>query len=202
MGAHPPRARVPAGARRWICAIALTLAGALLPRGAEAPSAPPRLGTAAPNFALTTQQDDRLWLTQLRGRVVVLTFACTTCQACPGLLPSLAEVSRSLADTTRHRVFFVAVSADPHRDTAAVLRRFARDRSLDLTVWVLLTGRPAEIDVVARWYGVEVRRENGRVTHGCLLTLIDARGVVRARYTADEIGRLREEIDALLGESG
>ena len=57
---------------------------------------PPAAGSPAPNFALTTQQNDRLWLTQLRGRAVVLAFGCTGCGACPGLVPGLADVARGL----------------------------------------------------------------------------------------------------------
>src|SRR5262245_8783123 len=79
---------------------------------AHAAPAPPPLGDSAPNFALTTQQYDRLWLTQLRGRAVVLAFGCTGCGACPGLLERLVEVARGLGDAPGQRVFFALVTVD------------------------------------------------------------------------------------------
>jgi protein SCO1/2 len=169
--------------------------------GAGEPGALPRLGPA-PNFALSTQQNDRLWLSQLRGRVVVLTFFCTTCDACDGVLPSLFEVSRALPGPARSRVFFVAVSVDPRRDTWEVLRRFARERRADLGAWAFLTSeRPAEIDVVARWYGAGVERRDGRIRHACRVALIDRGGQLRASLEAPEPGRLRADLESLLAEA-
>src|SRR5262249_58380316 len=89
----------------------------------------PRLGPA-PNFALTTQQNDRIWLAQLRERAVVLTFTCTTCTGCPALLPALRDAVRAVGAAAGTRVFFVAVTVDPTHDTVPVLRRFGRDQAL------------------------------------------------------------------------
>jgi len=160
----------------------------------------PHLGPA-PNFALTTQQNDRIWLTHLRDRAVVLTFTCTACTACPALLPALRRLSEGVGDAAGRRVFFVAVTVDPARDSALVLRRFAHAERLDPYAWLLLTGSPAEIDVVTRRYGIGVRREGGAVAHDCRVVLIDAAGVIRGRYEADDLGRLRSDLDALLAES-
>jgi protein SCO1/2 len=164
--------------------------------GAAAPL--PHLG-AAPNFALTTQQNDRLWLTQLRDRLVVLTFTCTGCDdTCPGLLPGLRALSREVGEAAGRRVFFVAVTVDPTRDTATVLRRYAYEQGLDPAAWLLLTGKPAEVDVVTRRYGVGVRRTEGRVSPDCLVVLIDQAGVIRGRYGVADLERLRAELAALL----
>jgi protein SCO1/2 len=160
---------------------------------------PPQLGPA-PNFALTTQQNDRIWLTHLRDRVVVLTFTCTTCAACPELLPALRDLAERLGDAAGRRVFFVAVTVDPARDTAPVLRRFAHSERLDPYAWLLLTGSPAEIEVVTRRYEVGVRRDGGAITHDCRVVLIDAGGVLRGRYAAADLARLRSDLEALLAE--
>ena len=161
----------------------LVLAGGLAAAGPAAAAAPlPRLGPA-PNFALTAPRNDRVWLAQLRGRVVVLTFTCTRCEAaCPRLVPTLADLARSLGERAGRRVFFVAVSVDPELDTPAVLRRFGRDRRLEPPAWLLLTGAPAEVEVVTRRYGVGVRRAEGAVTHDCVALLVDAGGTLRARH--------------------
>jgi protein SCO1/2 len=174
---------------------ALALAGAsVVPAGAGGP-APPRLG-AAPNFALTTQQNARVWLTHLRGRTVVLTFGCTTCAGCPGVLPGLRDLARSVGPAAGRRVFFAVVTVDPVRDTAAELRSFLRAQGLDPYAWLLLTGTPAEIDVVTRRYQVTVRRDAAGITHDCVALLIDPAGQIRGRYGLADLPRLRADLDA------
>jgi cytochrome oxidase Cu insertion factor (SCO1/SenC/PrrC family) len=168
--------------------------------GGEATALPPAAGSPAPNFALTTQQSDRLWLTQLRGRAVVLAFGCTSCGACPGVVPGLADVARRLGDAPGRRVFFALVTVDPARDSAAVLREFGRANGLRAPAWILLTeDRAGQVDVVTRRYGIEVRRTGERVEAGCLVTLIDAAGEIRARYEPTSLGVLTADLRALLG---
>jgi protein SCO1/2 len=161
---------------------------------------PPPPGGPAPNFALTTQQNDRLWLTQLRGRAVVLAFGCTGCGACPGLVSGLADLARGLGDAPGRRVFFALVTVDPTRDTSAVLREFGRAHGLRAPAWILLTeDRAGQVDVVARRYGVEIQRAGERVEADCGVTLIDAAGAIRARYAPASLAALGRDLRALLG---
>jgi protein SCO1/2 len=188
--ARRPAVRLTALAVAWLWAAS----------GSAEAAAPPALGTPAPNFALTTQQNGRLWLTQLRGRAVVLAFGCTACGACPDILPRLADVALGLGDAPGRRVFFALVTVDPARDSAAVLREFGRARGLRAPAWILLTEDEAgQIDVVTRRYGVEVRRVGERVEAACAVTLIDAAGVIRARYEPASLGALGGNLRALLG---
>jgi protein SCO1 len=183
--------------RRWPAAGLLTLAVLSTP----AASALDRLGPA-PNFVLTTQQNDRLWLTQLRDRLVVLTFTCTTCLACPGVLPALSAQAERLGAAAGRRLFFVAVSVDPARDSPAVLRRFLHARGLDPAAWLLLTGSPAEVDVVTRRYGIGVQRGPGGVRHDCRVVLIDGAGTIRASYDPAGLPGLVADLDGLLAGPG
>ena len=165
--------------------------------GADAVSPP--TGGPAPNFALTTQQEDRLWLAQLRGRVVVLAFGCTKCGACPGLIDGLADVARGLGDAASRRVIFALVTVDPAHDTPAVLRGFGRARGLHAPAWVLFTEeRAGEVDIVARRYGIEVRRTGERIESSCGVTVVDAAGLIRGRYEAGSLDSLRRDLRALL----
>ncbi len=177
-----------------MAALALALLAGTAPAVAGPPL--PRLG-AAPNFALTTQQNARIWLAHLRGRVVVLTFGCTGCDPCPGLLGALRDTAAGLGPAAGRRVFFAWISVDPAHDTPAVLRGFAHEHGLDPAAWVLFTGSPAEIDVVTGRYGVAVHRD-GRVEAECLAVLIDGAGVIRGRYGPANLARLRPDLQALL----
>jgi len=170
-----------------------------VPGRAETALPAPATGPA-PNFALTTQQNDRLWLTQLRGRAVVLAFGCTGCGACPGLVSRLADVARGLGDAPGRRVFFALVTVDPARDTPGVLREFGRTNGLRAPAWILLTeDRAGQVDVVTRRYGVEVQRAGERIAADCVVTLIDAAGGIRARYGPASFDALLGDLRALLG---
>jgi protein SCO1/2 len=180
-----------------VWAVAATWATAPVPGRAE--TGPPPLDAPAPNFALTTQQNARLWLTQLRGRAVVLAFGCTACGVCPGLVSSLVDVARGLGDAPGRRVFFVLVTVDPAHDTPGALREFGRAHGLRAPAWLLLTeDRVGQVDVVAHRYGIAVRRTAGRVEADCLVTLIDATGRIRARYGTALLGGLSGDLEALL----
>src|SRR5262249_16884974 len=155
------------GVRRVLTMLVVTVLW--LPSRLVLTEAAPSIGDPAPNFALTTQQNDRLWLTQLRGRAVVLTFGCTACEACPDHLSGPAELARSLGDATGRRVFFLMVTVDPTRDTPPVLREFGRAHGFRAPSWLLLTeDRPGQVDVVARQYGVGVRRQGARTEAACV----------------------------------
>ena len=171
----------------------------LLVAGGGVHGAPPSPGSLAPNFALTTQQEDRLWLAQLRGRAVILTFGCTRCGACPGLVDGLVDVTRGLGDASGRRAVFALVTVDPAHDTPAALRAFGRARGLGPPAWVFFTEeRSGEVDVVARRYGIEIRRAGDRIEASCAVTLIDAAGAIRGRYGTGTLDGLRRDLRAIL----
>ena len=191
--------RSTAAARSTLLAI-LTAAACLSTAPGDAGAGPPPVQEPAPNFALTTQQNDRLWLTQLRGRVVVLAFGCTTCGACPDLVSGLAELARGLGDAPGRRAFFVLVTVDPARDTPTVLREFGRLHGLRAPAWLFLTeDRAGQVEVAVRRYGVEVRRVGDRVEADCAVTLIDGDGRIRARHDLGSLGPVRTDLRMLLG---
>ncbi len=182
---------------------ALVAAVAWLATARTGAKAAPPPGSPAPNFALTTQQEDRLWLAELRGRAIVLAFGCTRCGACPGLVDGLAEVARQLGDAPGRRALFALVTVDPAHDTPAALREFGRARGLRAPAWVFFTEeRSGEIDVVARRYGIEIRRVGARIETTCAVTLIDASGSIRGRYEAGSLDGLRRDLRALLSLPG
>ena len=191
--------RVP---RPLMALLLLTVQWLLAAPGWADPVAGPPPGSPAPNFALTTQQSDRLWLTQLRGRAVVLAFGCTACGACPDVVRRLRAVAHELGDVPGRRVFFALVTVDPARDSPTVLREFGRAHDLRAPAWILLTeDRPGQTDVVARRYGIEIRRAGGRTEASCAVTLIDGAGVVQKRYEPGELGALAADLRATLGLS-
>ena len=158
----------------------------------------------APSFTLTSQDNGRVSLIQLQGKVVAVTFIYTSCQdTCPLLITKLAGLQVRLGPDFGRRVSFVAITVDPARDRPEVLRHYALAHDIDLTGWAFLTGTPVQIRRVAREYGVYVRTPpRGGVDHTFLTSLVDQRGILRVQYlgTRFDPEELLGDIRALLRE--
>ena len=149
------------------------------PKSEPLPTIGPALG-----FTLTTQDERRLSLADLRGKVVVLTFIYTACaDTCPLLTAKMAALQGRLGADFGARVFFVSVTVDPERDTPAVLKNYGVAHGARFDGWAFLTGRPAAIQDVTRRYGVFAKKTaRGDVDHTFLTSVIDSRGVLRVQY--------------------
>jgi protein SCO1/2 len=143
----------------------------------------PTIGPA-PEFSLATQDGNRLSLSDHRGQAVVVTFIYTSCiDTCPLLTAKLVGIQRRLAPKLKPKAFFIAITVDPERDTAAVLKQYAQAHSADLNRWAFLTGTPDEIDDVTRRYGIYRKKQpGGDVDHTFLTSLVDRSGTLRVQY--------------------
>jgi protein SCO1/2 len=138
----------------------------------------------APEFTLTTTEGGRLSLSELRGKVVAVTFIYATCtDACPLLTAKMAEIQKRLGADFGPKVRFVSITVDPERDTPAVLAQYARNHGANPAGWAFLTGTPAEIRDVGRGYGIYARKNSGGdVDHTFLTSIVDQHGTLRVQY--------------------
>jgi protein SCO1 len=138
----------------------------------------------APVFTLTAQDGRRLALSELRGKVVVVTFIYASCaDACPLLTAKMATLQDELGGDFGRKVFFVSITVDPERDTPEVLTRYAQAHGANLSGWAFLTGTPNEIRAMARQYGIYYKKQAaGDVDHTFLTSLVDQRGTLRVQY--------------------
>lgn len=139
---------------------------------------------AAPEFTLTTQAGNRLALTDLRGKVLAVTFIYATCKdTCPVLTAKMATLQQKLGADFGPRVHFVSVTVEPEVDTPAVLAAYAQRFGADPAGWSFLTGTSAQISNVVRRYGAFAKRlKPGEVDHLFLTSLVDRRGMLRVQY--------------------
>ena len=138
----------------------------------------------APEFVLTTQSGERLSLTNLRGKVLAVTFIYATCKdTCPILTAKMATLQQRLGADFGPRVRFVSVTVEPEVDTPAVLKAYAERFGADPAGWSFLTGSGAEVDDVVRRYGAFAKRvKPGEVDHLFLTSLVDRDGMLRVQY--------------------
>ena len=159
-------------------------------------------GDPAPDFALVDQEGGRVSLAALRGKVVLLDFVFTSCPGpCPILTGILRDVRDGLSPADRARVQLVSITLDPARDTPEVLREYASARRIDPQGWSFATGPAADVDAVARAYGVgSVRAASGEIEHTVATFLIDGEGRIARRYlgTTHDPAAIRADVEGLL----
>lgn len=158
------------------------------------------------DFRLTTQTGADLTQGDLAGRIHVASFIFTTC---PGICPTLVQQVRRVQDATSGApdVLLVSYSVTPAIDTPARLAEFGRERGIDPSRWLLVTGDAGQIaDLSRASYFADDRRldEKQGVLHTEKLLLVDRDGRLRGVYNGTvpfEIDRLIEDIHTLLQET-
>jgi protein SCO1/2 len=138
----------------------------------------------APEFALTSQDGQRIALSDLRGKVVAVTFIFTFCSAtCPVLTPMMSLVQDRLGPDFGTNVAFVSITIDPDRDTSEVLKLYAQMHGADVPGWSFLTGKASVIQDLTRRYGVFTSKTaDGDIEHSFLTSIIDRHGTLRVQY--------------------
>jgi protein SCO1 len=146
------------------------LDGALLPPGVR-----------AADFRLHDQDGRLATMRAYRGRDVVVTFMYSTC---PDTCPLTAQQIRGALDQLGRAVPVLAISVDPRADTPAHVRRFLAAQRMAGRMRYL-TGTSAELAPVWRAYGIQPQGTG--FTHTAATLLVDATGLQRVGYTADQL---------------
>lgn len=197
------------GMRRLLAAAILVPALTALPaRAHETGAAGGRLADlgAASAFRLITQDGASLALADLQGKVVVLDFFYTGCaDTCPLLTAKLVSIQKALGAAFGRDVYFLSITVDPEKDRPEVLKGYAQALGCDFRGWTFLTGTPAQVQQVARAYGVYFGgKADGSVDHNLLTSLIDRRGGLRVQYMGDQFdpAEFLRDIRMLAGRTG
>jgi protein SCO1/2 len=140
----------------------------------------------AADFSLVDQDGQTLRFSDLRGKVVLVSFIFTTCSGtCPATTHRMGQVqqelkSRGLLDG---RVQLVSITLDPRRDTPEVLRGYMRLYDADPASWRFLTGPLDEVQQVIESWGMWARpAANGQLNHPSRIFLVDTRQRIREIY--------------------
>jgi protein SCO1/2 len=153
----------------------------------EADSTNPFEGALSPpeipvrDFSLSDQDGTRVRLTDLRGKVVVLTFLYTTCQ---DTCPITASQIENAMDRLGHDVPVLAVSVDPANDTRALAKRFVTARHLTGRMHFLL-GTRSELAPIWKAYGIQPQGKG--FEHSAYVLLLDRSGRQRVSWPVSRL---------------
>ena len=140
----------------------------------------------APDFTLLDSGDQRLKLSELRGRVVLLSFIYTNCATtCPLLTYRMGRLKDRLKDAGLWpgSVGFLSVTVDPERDVAPVLAEYAERFNAVDPNWRFLRDEPARARPVLAAYDEWTKPlPHGELDHPARVYLIDRRGNIREIY--------------------
>ena len=136
------------------------------------------------DFSLTDQNSRSFKFSKLKGSVIVVAFAYTTCpDVCPLITAALRQVQSNLTTADRKNIQLLTITTDPEIDSPKVLAAYAKRHGAELDTWSFLTGDEPTLKKVWKNFGVGVKRKaRGLVDHTPLTAIVDQRGVLRFAY--------------------
>ena len=161
-------------------------AGGPGPAGVGAPTERLKPGDPVPDFAMTTQDGRALRLSDLRGKVVVLTFIYTRCPLpdfCPRMDRKFAELADRVGAKSGRagKVRLLSVSFDPENDTPEVLKKHADGRGARPPLWTFAAASHEELAKAGPGLGLRYGPSRGEVVHNLTVAVVGPDGrLVRA----------------------
>ena len=112
----------------------------------------------APPFRLVNQFGDSVGLSDMAGKVVVLTFLYTNCpDICPLTTETLRRAHMILGDDSS-QIEMVAISVDPQRDSVESAYRYSDGRDM-LNRWHYLVGSMEQLEPIWKSYWLDPIQE-------------------------------------------
>jgi protein SCO1/2 len=161
-------------------------------------SKPLEIGARVPDFTLIDQAKQRVSLSSLAGKVVVVNFVYTRCalpQFCLRVSNNFGVLQKRFQKELGRDVVLVTITFDPERDTPEALAAYASQWKADPKTWRFLTGPVADVRKVCALFGVEYFPDEGLMNHTLRTAVIDRGGTLVASlegntYSPEQLGDL------------
>jgi protein SCO1/2 len=159
-------------------------------------------GQQVPDFTLMDLEQRQVYLSQFKGKVIILTFGYARCpnpNYCFRLSNNLAQLHRRFSGPNSNELMLVTVLIDPANDRSEALRNYAKAWEVDPASWRFLTGEVEQVRGVAALFGMDFWDDEGFLTHPFRTAVIDRTGRLVAnlegnQFTANQLGDLVESV--------
>jgi len=158
-------------------------------------------GHVVPDFSLVDQERHTITLSELRGKVVGITFIYTRCPLpdyCFRLSTNFSRMQKRFHDRMGKDLVLLSVTFDPAHDTPEVLAKYADLWKANVEGWHFLTGDVAAVKHVCGLFGMNFWPDEGLLTHSLHTVVIDRQGklitnIEGNQFTAIQLGDLIQE---------
>jgi protein SCO1/2 len=162
----------------------------------------------APAYSLIDQNGNQVTSEDMRGSLVLYTFAHSRCTApCIPTSATLASLQPALANVDLNGIplRYVTIYVDPDEATPAVLKSIAKSLGADSDQWRLLTGDAVQLkNVIGLGFRTYFNQEaDGSFTVDPVFALVDGWGILRATYrtASPDIDRLTRDLRLVVQEA-
>lgn len=145
--------------------------------GLRLPSFAP--GKYIPEFSLINQFNKEITQDALKGKIVVMNFIFTRCQAphmCPASTKRMVELQTMVKEQRVKNVQFVTLTFDPEYDTPEVLKMYAQAYQINNSNFYLLTGSSTTIKKLLKHFAIYTAPQKGSISHNIKTLLFDPNG--------------------------
>jgi protein SCO1/2 len=159
-----------------------------------------------PDFTLTDQARSRIIFSELRGKVVALSFAYVRCPNpayCFRLTNHLEELQKRFAKNLGGDLVLLTIIIDPEHDQDDAVNKYAGMFHADPRTWHFLTGPLPEVQRVSRMFGMEFWNDEGFVTHSFHTVVIDREGKLFANLEGNQFAseQLGDLVQTVMGQT-
>lgn|SRR5690625_742788 len=152
------------------------------------------------DFEFTTQDEEKLGFTDLKGEWWIADFIFTNCTTvCIPMTTNMVTLQEMIAEEDLD-VQFISFSVDPTVDTPEILKNYAAGYGADLSNWNFLTGYDFDtIRELARgsfYADLMEEPDSDQVTHSVRFYLVNPEGQVVKSYFGTDL----EEIETLVND--
>lgn len=155
------------------------------------------------DFLLSDQEGRPFQYHKIKGKVVLVGFAYTSCpDVCSLITAAMRRIQAALSRDEKTSVYILTITTDPEIDRPKVLSAYGKRYRVEPVNWAFLTGDTESLSQVWRNFGVKVvRKKRGLIDHTPLTAFIDRAGVARVIYigTAPDPDLMLADLRLLLG---
>jgi protein SCO1/2 len=163
-----------------------------------------QVGQAVPDFRFTDQSGQPVSLTQLKNKVVAVTFIYTRCPLpnyCVRLSNNLGQLQRRFKSRMGSDLVLLTIIIDPIHDRPEALANYARTWKADPRTWHFLTGSVSEVHQLCHHFDMDFYPDEALLVHSFHTVIIDRSGKLAANlegndFSGQQLGDLVETVMA------
>jgi protein SCO1 len=155
-----------------------------------------------PDFVLTDQARKKIAFSELKGKVVAISFAYVQCPNpayCYRLTNHLGQLQKRFAKNLGSDLVLLTIIIDPEHDQNDAINKYAGMFNASPQTWHFLTGALPDVQRVSRMFGMEFWSDEGFLTHSFHTVVIDRMGKLFAnlegnQFTSQQLGDLVQTV--------